>query len=159
MIANVNPIRMLIVDDSKDECMLLCAQLRGIDSVKVVSSVHDGVEALSYVRGIGRFKDREVFPYPDLILLDFQMPFCDGLEVLAQLSHQLHHPRVILWSNTLDQLDIPLAMRLGADFVCRKPFSRPELIEVIDRLKARFFSRIPVPFHRDMEEQPAHMCD
>jgi len=159
MIAQANPIRTLIVDDSKDECMLLRAQLRGVDSVKVIASVHDGVEALSYVRGIGRFKDREVSPYPDLILLDFQMPFCSGLEVLEQLSHQLHHPRVILWSNTLDQLDIPLAMRLGADLVCRKPFSRPELIEVIDRLKAKVFSRIPIPFQRDMEEQPAHVCD
>lgn len=159
MIAELNPIRTLIVDDSKDECMLLRAQLRGVDSVKVVASVHDGVEALSYVRGIGRFKDRDISPYPDLILLDFQMPFCSGLEVLEQLSRQLCHPHVILWSNTLDELDIPLAMRLGADLVCRKPFSRPELIEVIDRLRVNVFGGMSIPFQRDMEEQPAHVCD
>jgi two-component system response regulator len=156
MTTQFNPLRTLIVDDSKDECVLLCAELRDSDTLNVIGFVHDGVEALAYMRGTDQFKNREIFPYPDLLLLDYQMPYCGGIEVLRQLKHQLYHPRVILWSSALEQVDIPLALRLGADLVCQKPFDRSDLFEIVERLKKKLFSRTFAPFQREMVE-PAHV--
>src|SRR6185437_3922546 len=139
-----NPIRTLIVDDSHDECMLLSAELRSEDSIKLIGFVHDGIEAISYLRGIEQFHDREMFPYPDLILLDFCMPRCSGIGVLRFLQGQFHRPRVVLWSTTMERLSLPLAFRLGADMVCRKPTRKQELMEILSRIQARIFRQSPV---------------
>lgn len=155
MTTQLSPLRTLIVDDSQDECVLLGAELRGSDTLKVIGFVHDGVEALAYIRGTDQFKRREIFPYPDLLLLDFQMPRCDGIDVLRKLKHQLSRPRVILWSSTLERVDVPLALRLGADLVCEKPFGRSELIEVVERIKANLFGWKFTGFAPYMAE-PAH---
>lgn len=155
MTTQLNPLRTLIVDDSNDECVLLCAELRDSDTLNVIGFVQDGVEALAYMRGTGRFKNRELFPYPDLLLLDYQMPRCGGIDVLKKLKHHFYRPRVILWSGTLEQVDVPLALRLGADLVCEKPFDRCELLEIVERFRRKLFSRTYAPICREVSE-PAH---
>ena len=138
MITQCNGIKTLIVDDSEDECLLLHLELRHVVSIRLIGFVHDGMEALAYLTGTERFKDREMFPYPDLVLLDFRMPRCDGMEVLAHLHRQFHRPRVVLWSDTVEQIDVPMALHLGADLVCRKASNRMELIEIINRAEKAF---------------------
>jgi CheY-like chemotaxis protein len=135
------PIRTLIVDDSEDECLMLHAALRSVASIQLVGFVHDGMEAIAYLCGADQFRDREIFPFPDLVLLDFRMPRCDGMQVLAYLKRQPSRPRVILWSNTVDQLDVPLALRLGADLVCQKPAHMLELMQIINRLESMVFRK------------------
>ena len=141
MINQSNAIRTLIVDDSEDECLLLHLELRHIASIKLIGFVHDGMEAVAYLTGTDRFRNREMFPYPDLMLLDYRMPRCDGMEVLAQLHHQFHRPRIVLWSDSIEQVDVPLALHLGADLVCRKAANRMELIEAINRVEKAFHKR------------------
>jgi len=143
MINQSNGIRTLIVDDSEDECLLLHLELGHVASIKLIGFVHDGMEALAYLTGTDRFRNREMFPYPDLMLLDFRMPRCNGMEVLAHLHHQFHRPRIVLWSDTLEQIDIPTALHLGADLVCRKAANRMELVEIINRVE-KAFNKPPV---------------
>lgn len=138
-----SPIATLIIDDSEHDCLLLRAQLHSIASVKVIGFVHDGIEALTYLRGIGRFKDRKAFPYPDLMLLDYKMPRCDGMQVLRFLQHGFRPP-VILWSSTVEQIDVPLALQLGANLVCSKPCCQRELAEIIHRLEVEHFKETVV---------------
>src|SRR6185503_10453139 len=107
-----NSIRTLIVDDSTDECLLLSVELRAIRSIKLIGFVGDGIEAISYLQGVEQFTNRELFPYPDLVLLDFCMPRCGGMGVLKFLQRQFHRPRVVLWSNTMDRVNVPQALRL-----------------------------------------------
>jgi CheY-like chemotaxis protein len=135
----VSPIQTLVVDDSEDECALLALQLRFVDSVKLIGFVHDGIEAIHYLRGIAPFKDREMFPYPDLLLLDYSMPRCGGMEVLKFLQPKLYRPRIVLWSNTLERVNVRLALHLGADMVCRKPADKAELMKIIHRIETRIF--------------------
>jgi len=138
-------IGTLVVDDSEDERELLRCQLRPVASVRIVGFVHDGIEAIDYLRGVDQFADRQKFPYPELMLLDFQMPRCNGMQVLELMGRQRHRPRVVLWSNVLEQIDVPLALHLGADLVCSKPDSARELAEVIHRVEASVF-KTGVPF-------------
>jgi two-component system response regulator len=132
-------LRTLIVDDAQEECVLLHAQLRSLGSVKVIGFVHDGLEAIAYLRGIHSFKDRETFPYPDLVLLDFRMPRWGGMEVLRFLRHRIDRPRVILWSNTPEQINVGLARHLGADVVCAKPANRAQLAAIIEQVQSNAF--------------------
>lgn len=144
MKTQLGPIRTLVVDDSLDECALLNAELRSVHSVKLIGFVHDGIDAISYLRGVEPFKNREKFPYPDLLLLDFSMPRCGGMGVLEFVHRQVCRPRIVLWSNTLEQISVPLAIRLGADLVCRKPMDIHELAAILDRLEATAFETFPL---------------
>jgi CheY-like chemotaxis protein len=153
MNTQIDSIRTLVVDDSEDECALLEAELETVHSIKLIGFVHDGVEAICYLRGIEQFKNRETHPYPDLLLLDYSMPGCDGMQVLRFLQRQSRRPRVILWSNTLDAVSVPLALRLGADLVCRKPVNKRELTEVLDQLEATVLkAATPLLFRDTMDE-------
>jgi two-component system response regulator len=152
MNAQLNPIRTLIVDDSQNECMLLNAELRSFRSIKLIGFVHDGLQAISYLRGVDQFRDREMFPYPDLLFLDFNMPRCGGMEVLEFLQRQFYRPRVVLWSHTLEQVSVPRALHLGADLVCHKPSDKRELMEIVSRIEAKAFRISPArPLPREYE--------
>jgi CheY-like chemotaxis protein len=155
MNGHINPMLTLVVDDSEDECVLLNVGLRSVNSVKLIGFVHDGIEAIYYLRGVERFGNRETFPYPDLLLLDFSMPRCNGLQVLRFLWRQFLRPRVILWSNTLDRVNVPLALQLGADMVCKKPADKYELAEIIRRLEDKVFGAAAFPHQ---EKKPAGLC-
>jgi CheY-like chemotaxis protein len=137
-------IKTLIADDSEDDCFLFDAMLHQVNSLSLIGFVHDGAEAIEYLSGSAQFKERKTFPYPDLVLLDFRMPRCNGLEVLAYLHRQPHRPRVVLWSNTLEQIDVPLALCLGADLVCNKPAGFRDFVEIIDRLIAETICEVPL---------------
>ena len=107
--------------------------------MRLIGIVEDGAEAISYLLGVGQFSDRQMFPYPELMLLDFQMPRCNGLEVLEFLRFQLARPRVVLWSSNPEQIDEPLALSLGADLICGKPDNSDQLAQIIHRVQANVF--------------------
>src|SRR5213075_914333 len=104
----------LIADDSEDEQILISRYLRSVPRFQLIGSLRDGADTVSYLRGASGFEDRVKFPYPDLLLLDYQMPGLNGMEVLTLLELENIRPRVVLWSNTLELLDQRLARRLGA---------------------------------------------
>ena len=125
----------LVADDSEDEQILISRFLRSVPRFKLIGSLHDGAETVSYLRGACGFGDRTKFPYPDLLLLDYQMPGLNGMEVLTLLEFEKTRPRVVLWSNVPELMDEELALRLGADLICRKPSDAFELNAIIDRLE------------------------
>jgi hypothetical protein len=45
----------------------------------------------------------------------------------------------VLWSDTIEQIDVSLALHMGADLVCRKAANRMELLEVINRVEKAFY--------------------
>lgn len=144
MDAQPSQFRTLIVDDSEQELALIKALVRPIHSIKLIGVVQDGNEAISYLRAVEQFRFCEMFPYPDLMFLDFNMPQCDGMGVLKFMQKQLYRPRVVLWSNTLDRVDASCALRLGADLVCAKPKTKKELLGIVQHIQAKAFKTAPV---------------
>ena len=48
--------------------------------------VHDGAQAVEYLKREGRYATAELFPLPKLLVMDFHMPKLNGLEVLSWLE-------------------------------------------------------------------------
>ena len=135
-----SPLLTLIADDSEDNRVLFARAVRSVPGLCVAAVTTDGVDTLAYMNGCIPYDNRMQFPYPDLILLDYQMPGYNGLEVLMSLRGLTPHPKVILWSDAIDNIDELLAYEMGADFVCSKPILSQEIETVLKRVQPWAFS-------------------
>jgi CheY-like chemotaxis protein len=114
--------RVLGVDDNEDDLLLLGIALRQTPHLKLAATVRDGVEAIAYMKGEGRFSDRHEFPLPDVMILDIKMPQVDGFGVLEWLrKHAERSCRVVVLTSSLDESDKRRAIEMGAASFCVKP--------------------------------------
>ena len=78
---------ILIVDDSKPNNVLCRKILESTGLVDFVFSVYDGEEALDYIFNRENFE--KVNSFPEIILLDINMPKMDGFQFLKELEEHL----------------------------------------------------------------------
>jgi CheY-like chemotaxis protein len=92
-----------------------------------------GEEALDYLAGGGDFADRELHPFPALMLLDLQLPRRSGHEVLEWLRsrHELRRLPVVVLTSSREPKDINRAYELGANSYHVKPVSFDALLEMV----------------------------
>jgi CheY-like chemotaxis protein len=85
--------------------------------------VPDGQEAIDYLGGIGKYRDRSQFPLPHLILLDMKLPKLSGMEVLKWIraQPQFRSAIVIPLTSSAFQEDIVAAHTAGANDYLIKP--------------------------------------
>ncbi len=71
---------------------------------------------------------------PDLILLDVMMPRMDGFQVLQHLKAdpELAAVPVVMLTPPSAEVDAPLATRLGPGGYLTKPFSREDLLAMVE---------------------------
>ena len=76
-------VHLLLVEDDDAHAMIVERSVLRSGERATMDRVHDGVEAVAYVRRQGEFQNR---PRPDVILLDLKLPRMDGHEVLRTLK-------------------------------------------------------------------------
>ncbi len=116
-------VKVMVIDDSKTirrtaETLL---KKEGFD----VIAATDGFEALSMIA------DHQ----PDLILLDIMMPRLDGYQTCALIKHHrvFRHTPVIMLSSKDGLFDRARGRVVGSDNYITKPFTREELLKVIEQ--------------------------
>jgi CheY-like chemotaxis protein len=109
--------QVLMADDCEDDCQLVEMAFRNSERLQFVGHVCDGEEAIAYLKGEGKFADREQYPFPDLLLLDLKMPRVDGYDVLRWLQTQSFPQLVVVVLSGSDRReDMAMALQLGAHF-------------------------------------------
>lgn len=74
--------RLLLIEDNSADVELLRLALHEADVECDLVVLEDGGQALEFVRGQGKYLDREA---PDLTILDLNLPRNDGIEVLEEM--------------------------------------------------------------------------
>jgi two-component system, sensor histidine kinase and response regulator len=109
--------RILVVDDSPDNCFLIQSLLQ--EEGYLIDLAENGAEALAQI---------EACP-PDLVLLDAMMPVMDGYEVTRRVRQNNALPFIpILLITAYDQMSVARGLDIGADDFIRKPVEFDELL-------------------------------
>src|SRR6267378_4101522 len=112
--------KILLVDDSPDDLLLLTYALEGVPSLDLVGELRDGIETIYYLNGDGKYSDRARFPLPDVLILDLRMPWLSGFQVLQWIKTHGVNVRVMALTGSDIQSDLAQAIALGASLCCVK---------------------------------------
>jgi twitching motility two-component system response regulator PilG len=115
--------KVMVIDDSKT-IRRTAETLLKKEGFEVITAT-DGFEALSLIA------DHQ----PDLILLDIMMPRLDGYQTCALIKHHrvFRHTPVVMLSSKDGLFDRARGRVVGSDNYITKPFTREELLSVIEQ--------------------------
>lgn len=138
---------ILLVDDDPADAHLVRIALESAGFPIEIHHASDGVEALDFVRRLGKYADA---PRPDLMLLDLNMPRKDGRQVLSELKStpELRSIPVVALTTSADERDVEFCYGAGANAFITKPVDLDKFISCMSELQAFWFSDVTLPKNR-----------
>jgi CheY-like chemotaxis protein len=145
---DLRPICILIADDDADDRLLVKDAFQESDVVNNLRFVENGVELLDYLRKQGKYQDAPDFP--DLVLLDLNMPRKDGREVLQEIKNDpnLRHLPVVILTTSKAEEDILRSYDMGAAGYITKPVTFEGLIEITKGLSEYWLQIVRLPLKK-----------
>lgn len=137
-------IEILLVEDNPGDIRLT---QEGLKETKMLNNLHvtmDGVEAINFLRKVGKYAD---VPRPDLILLDLNLPKKDGREVLAEIKaddNLKRIPVVILTASQAEE-DILKTYNLYANCYITKPVDFDQFLRVVQSIEDFWVGIVKLP--------------
>jgi CheY-like chemotaxis protein len=124
---------ILLAEDSARDIELTLEALAEHNLANQVEVVHDGIEALQYLRREGPHADRQP-GLPAVLLLDIKMPRMDGLQVLREIrgDPDLKTLPVVILTSSREEQDLLTSYELGVNAYVVKPV---DFVEFIDAVK------------------------
>lgn len=118
-----NEFSVLLVEDDLNDIFLVKRAFKRAEIHNPLQVVTDGVEAIRYLQGEGKYADRQTYPLPRLIVMDIKMPRKTGFEVLEWIKADgiLKRIPVVIVSSSDQTPDINKAYELGANAYMIKP--------------------------------------
>ena len=114
-------LRVLVADDDPLARRLVREQLTTAEDVSVIGEARDGVEAVRMARDLA----------PDLVVMDLQMPGCDGIAAAEQITAEAPWVNVVILSVAGDEELVLLALRSGAVGFLDKGIEMEALIRAV----------------------------
>ncbi|MFO1519792.1 MAG: response regulator [bacterium] len=140
-------LRLLLVEDDEDDSLLLRDAMEESGLPFEFARLKDGEGLVDFLLRQGTFIERKDAFFPDLILLDLNLPRKDGREVLREIRN---HPRlsslpVIILTTSQNDDDVLQCYQRGANAFLRKPTRFDEIVEMIKSLHDFWFEKAELP--------------
>ncbi len=135
----VDSARVLLVEDSAPQIFIVRKLMDDIANLELMHVAKDGQQALEFLSN--PVKDATA-DFPDLMLLDINMPHMDGFELLEKMKSDpaLRSLPVTMFTSSSSQEDVDKSFALGASGYITKPLGLEEL-EVALRDFASYWAR------------------
>ena len=147
----MQPIRVLIVDDSVFMRTVLRDLVARDPALHVVGTATDGRDAIRKVAELS----------PDIVTLDIEMPEMNGLEALRHIVARADPPRVLMLSSLTGQgAEMTRnALSLGADDFMLKPTNIGAVRGIEKELHAKLHDLIDIPLHGPRKDHTRGLAD
>lgn len=119
---------VLLVDDDLDDREIFAEALFHAGNDVELSLKKDGEELMSYLA--------ETAVVPDLIFLDLNMPRKNGKECLTEIQKddRFRNIPVIIYTTSINPMDVEETFHVGASYFFRKPPSFQELTSLLSNI-------------------------
>lgn len=128
---------ILLVENNKDYIYLLEQGFRNAHIRNPLKIARYGSEAILYLKGIGIYQDRRIYPLPALILLDMTNPDGSSMALLGWIREQSHFDSVPVLVLTCkhQESEVQNALDRGANAFIIKRESLSDLISTIHSIE------------------------
>jgi CheY-like chemotaxis protein len=131
---------ILVVEDNPDDVLLFQQAMQANRIANPIRRVENGLEAVAYLEGKGKYANRQLFPVPCAMFTDLKMPFMNGFELLEWLKSKPEYSMmpVIVFTSFKGE-EIQRVYSLGADYFVAKTGSLGGFIESIQEAAAEWW--------------------
>lgn len=138
---------VLLVEDSPADQLTV---ERAIEDGRVncdLIVVENGEEALKLLRRNPPYDDKEKYPFPDLILLDINMPIMDGPTALSHIRQdsKFHNLPVVMLTTSDADSDVERSYAAGANAYITKPVQDQGFIDAVRKIEGFWFELVTLP--------------
>nr|WP_314896083.1 response regulator [uncultured Flavobacterium sp.] len=129
-------IQILLVEDNMNDAELTIRALKKNNLANELTHVRDGAEALDFIFAQGRYFDRKMDDFPNVIILDLKMPKVNGIEVLRRIKSDERTKKipVVMLTSSKEDPDIQECYRLGVNSYVVKPVEFNHFVKAITDL-------------------------
>ncbi len=147
MPSSVEPIEILLVEDSPGDADLAREALEETKVRNVLHVVGDGEEAMAFLHRKGKYASA---PRPGLILLDLNLPKKDGRQVLAEIKsdESLKRIPVVILTISKEEEDVLRSYNLHANCYITKPLDLNQFLKVVRSIEEFWLSIVRLPSDR-----------
>jgi chemotaxis family two-component system response regulator Rcp1 len=138
------PKTIFLVEDNRGDIRLIQEALKSTAVPCEVVIARDGMEAMTYLKGLGDGADE---PPPDLILLDLNLPKKDGREVLAEIKadETLKHIPIIVLTTSRNEEDIFKSYDLHVNCYISKSRNLAQLFKIVRGIEEFWLETATLP--------------
>ena len=128
--------KILVVEDNPSDEALLVRALKKAGIMNPVVSMKDGLEAVQYLFGTGRYEYRDIADLPAVVLIDLNLPRLDGLEVVRRMraDYRTKLIPVTIFTSSVDEQELINGYSLGANSYVRKPTDFAKFSKIVEAL-------------------------
>jgi two-component system, response regulator len=132
----MNQRYILLVEDNPDDEELTLLSLRKNPLGHEIVVVRDGVEAIEFLFGEGKYAGRDTSNTPTIVLLDLKLPKLDGIGVLKRLraDERTRILPVVVLTSSSQEADVIASYNFGANSYVRKPVEFSAFLEAVSQL-------------------------
>lgn len=122
-------LKILIVDDNLELNQLLFNQIKNYneDEFIITNISSNGEDAYNYL----------LTHFPDVVLLDLQMPKLNGIELISKLEAKRSLPKIIVITGDTSLLPEIIKLNIKIENIFTKPLNFKSLIENLERIKKK----------------------
>lgn len=127
---------ILLVEDCPDDVELTMRALKKNNIRNEIIVANDGVEALDFLFGTGKYAGRDLNRMPALIVLDLKLPKIEGLEVLrtVRADERTRLLPVVILTSSKEEKDMLRGYALGTNSYVRKPIDFDQFTDAVGLL-------------------------
>jgi chemotaxis family two-component system response regulator Rcp1 len=137
-------IEVLLVEDSRADARLILEVFKDENIDANIEVARDGEEAMALLQA---YRSDPSKRFPDLIILDLNLPKKDGREVLAEIKKddELKSIPIVVLTTSQSEEDISQSYKLHANCYVTKPIDLQQFVEIIKALNRFWFSFVSFP--------------